>query len=303
MKSLLLFCIALFASVFSYATLYTITVSSNQFSPSTLNVVVGDQVQFIWSDGFHTSTCDPNSLPGTSHPAAAADWDQSMTNSSSAFTVDITAAGDYIYGCQPHWPGMAGSITASNPTPVKLISFIVTTVNNQPRLNWKTASEENSDYFAIRRSTDGANFKEVGRVKAAGSSSTEVSYSYTDNVVNKKDKYIYYSLGTTDKDGKIEHSVIKMFKNPNAVPKLVYSISPNPISKPGHLMLKFNADKQSTLYASLVNSEGKVVLKTEMSAYPGLNNGHFHLGSMAAGTYTVVFKLEGIKESYKIMVK
>jgi plastocyanin len=294
MKALLSLIIALVFSSASFSATHVVQVSSNQFSPSSLNVAVGDIVQFQYVSGFHTSTCDPNALPGTSFPAGASGWDQTMGSSSDNFSVAIDAAGTYVYGCQPHWPSMQGTITASGTLPIKLSDFKVTKVNNQPFVTWKTATEENSDYFAVRRSTDGSTFKEIARIPAAGTSTTERSYSYTDNLPNKKEKYIYYNLATYDKDGKVQISSTKVFKNEAAVPKLIYSLSPNPISKPGHLMLKFN---------EVLNAQGKMVLQSEMDAFPGLNNGHLHLGHIAAGTYTVVFKLGSVRESYKIVVK
>jgi hypothetical protein len=58
------------------------------------------------------------------------------------------------------------------------------TVNNTGQgilLNWTTASEQNTSYFAIEKSADGKNFIEVGRVTTQapnGSSSQLLNYSY-----------------------------------------------------------------------------------------------------------------------------
>ena len=112
--------------------------------------------------------------------------------------------------------------------------------------------------------------------------------------------YVYYTLAIADKDGKTQLSPIKIYKNKNALPKLIISLSPNPISGMGHLMLQFNADKQAMI-AKLVDMQGKVVLKTELSAGQGVNNGHIHLGDVPAGIYTIYFSLDSISESYRIV--
>ncbi len=96
----------------SNATTYTITVNSNFFNPASQNVLVGDTIHFQWQSGFHTTTCDPVTLPGTSYPAGFAGWDSPMTSGSTDYYVIITRPGTYVYGCQPHWPGMQGTITA-----------------------------------------------------------------------------------------------------------------------------------------------------------------------------------------------
>ena len=94
------------------ATTYTITVNSNFFSPASQNVLVGDTIHFQWVSGNHTTTCDPGTLPGTSYPAGFFGWDANMNSGSTDYYVLITEPGTYVYGCQPHWPAMQGTITA-----------------------------------------------------------------------------------------------------------------------------------------------------------------------------------------------
>lgn len=94
------------------ATTVTIAVSSNQFTPSNVNVNVGDSIKFQWMDGSHTTTCD-GIFPGTSLPTGAAPWDAQMNSGSPIFIYRITVAGTYNYVCQPHAPSMAGTINAA----------------------------------------------------------------------------------------------------------------------------------------------------------------------------------------------
>ncbi len=95
------------------ATTYTITVNSNFFSPASQNVLVGDTIHFQWVSGNHTTTCDPGTLAGTSYPPGFFGWDALMNSGNTDYYVAITRPGTYVYGCQPHWPGMQGTITAS----------------------------------------------------------------------------------------------------------------------------------------------------------------------------------------------
>ncbi len=98
-------------------------------------------------------------------------------------------------------------------------------------------------------------------------------------------------------------SRIEKYKNKAAAAKLSVSLYPNPVTEMGHLMLKFNANKNGTMLAKLVDMQGRVILQTELSAVPGVNNGHIHLGDVPAGVYTIFLSLDGVSESYKIRKK
>ena len=54
------------------------------------------------------------------------------------------------------------------------------------------------------------------------------------------------------------------------------------------------------MIAKLIDMQGKLILKTKLSAVQGVNNGHIHLGDVQPGVYTFLFTLDGINESYKI---
>ncbi len=282
----------------SFATTHVINVSNYQFSPSTVNVAVGDIVKWVWVEGSHTTT-------SVDIPAGAATWDNPMTKTSTSFSYTITVAGTYNYKCRPHAAfGMLGTITASGTLPVVLNNFGVSpTKLNAALLAWSTASELNTDHFEVMRSSDDKNFEKITSIAAAGNSSSINNYSYTDNALPTSYRYLYYYLSIVDKDGKKTVSNIQMFANVNGRPKLIVSLSPNPINRPGHLMLQFNADKEGLMHVQLYNASGKLIKEDDMSAVAGLNNGHFHIGEVAAGVYTIVFSMDGKKESYRVVVE
>ncbi|MEO8446269.1 MAG: plastocyanin/azurin family copper-binding protein, partial [bacterium] len=97
----------------------TILVSSNQFTPSNVNVNVGDSIKFQWVDGFHTTTCD-GIFSGTSLPPGATAWDETMSSGTPMYTYRITVPGTYNYVCMPHAPGMAGTIVATGASSIFL---------------------------------------------------------------------------------------------------------------------------------------------------------------------------------------
>tara|TARA_B110000967_G_C18855239_1_gene546846 strand:+ start:778 stop:1566 length:789 start_codon:yes stop_codon:yes gene_type:complete len=92
--------------------------------------------------------------------------------------------------------------------PVDLISFEAEREEDNIKLNWSTASEENNDYFEIQKSYDGEVFTPIGYVDGAGNSNEVLDYSYTDSETNKA----YYRLKQLDYDGEFEYSDIVVVK-------------------------------------------------------------------------------------------
>lgn len=125
-----------FTPVKTNATTHLITVQSNSFTPAILAATVGDTVHFQWIDGFHTTTCDNVLLPGTSFPPGAASWDSPMTSGTTDFYYVLTVEGTYIYGCQPHWPGMSGTINVAAGGPITYAWNPTDSADFQVAANW-----------------------------------------------------------------------------------------------------------------------------------------------------------------------
>jgi len=85
------------------------------------------------------------------------------------------------------------------PLPVELLYFEGTPYSTYNHLKWATASEQNSSYFDIEKSTDGETWRTVATKPAAGNSTEKINYSYVDNI----DQFTlhYYRLVQYDIDG------------------------------------------------------------------------------------------------------
>jgi plastocyanin len=292
---------------FTNAATVVITVTSNQFSPANPTVVVGDIVRFSFQSGFHNAS---SLTVSNAVPAGAAAINSGSPSGTNPRTYDytVTVAGSYKYICDVHadgpsFTGMVATFTATPALPVVFKDFLITAnAEKKPAINWSTLTEQNVSHFVIRRSYDGFKFEEIATVNAAGNSTIEKNYSLIDNSVSAKNKYVYYAITVVDKDGKITYSPTKSYKNPIAVAKLIMSVSPNPISRRGQLMIQFNAEKDGELQVKIYNSNGRLVATNKMSAYTGLNNGHVHVCELSAGTYSLQFTLDGVKETKRVVV-
>ena len=187
------------AGIFSAtAAVIPIQVANFMFTPSTVNAVVGDVIQFNWVNGSHTATCGA-ALSGTTKPAGAADFNSPMDGGTTTFSYTVTVVGSYFYGCIPHFgggAGMTGTIQVSSALPFTFGSIKAVASDNQINVLWSTLTEQNTDYFSVRKSTDGIRFTEVGKVTAAGNSSAELNYSYKDVSEINRYKYLYYEIVT-----------------------------------------------------------------------------------------------------------
>jgi hypothetical protein len=199
---------------------------------------------------------------------------------------------------------MTGVIKVTAPVTAGLSDFEIEPLENANAvINWKTNAEKDIAYYSIQRSTDGENFREIGKIKSKGNSDATQLYHYIDNNVGDGNKFMYYMLEVIDKKGNRQSSEIRMFTHEVTTAKLVTGISPNPVSIPGHLMIQFNADNEGKMRVELFNNNGELVQQTEFTAVKGFNNGHFHLANITPGSYYVVCTLGTMKEKQIIIVK
>ena len=306
MKKLYLFFLLFTAFSFrpAYAVVVTVNVTNFQFTPANVNVNVGDVVRFRFNQGTHNAS----SIGVTNGvPAGAADVFSGNPGAVVSYDYTVTTVGTYRYVCTLHgnagtYTGMLGQFVASAIVPVVLRNFSVTTVAKKPLLSWITETELNADYFSLRSSADAIHFTELVKIPAVGNSTTEQSYAFTDNNVNNKNNFTYYELAIVDKDGHRQLSEIKMFKNTLTPPKLINSVSPNPISRPGQLMVYFNAEKKNKLNVKVFDAAGKRVYAADMEAVPGVNSGHVHVCDFHPGIYRLQFSMDGLKETKTVVV-
>jgi autotransporter-associated beta strand protein len=126
------------------------------------------------------------------------EWSMAGTHSvTQAFTVgeDYKVGAGGVVGFS--WFNGGGD--NQNPLPVELLSFNGVCNLNSIDLNWKTASEHNSAYFEIEKSSDGANWRRIQHQESVGNSTELVEYIYED--FNKNEEDNYYRLTQVDENG------------------------------------------------------------------------------------------------------
>jgi hypothetical protein len=178
------------------------------------------------------------------------------------------------------------------PLSVNLGEFTAISEGGKAKLNWITYSEKNNKGFAVERSIDSRNWKQIGFVASAansGNSSEKLTYDFFDNApVNGAN---FYRLKQTDIDHKFTYSEVRqvVFGQGNNM----ISIYPNPATNMINVKV---ADWSNVVMVKIMDINGKVVLQTA-DASKGI-----HLGSIVNGNYILqVEQTNGDIASFKIV--
>ena len=159
---------------------------------------------------------------------------------------------------------------AAGALPVTLINFSAgVSADNTVNLQWQTAMEINSSYFSVERSLDGRTFCEIGKVNAAGNSTTTQTYRFSDGKAAQisRTSLAYYRLRQVDADAKQTLSNIAQakFKRDN-----IFSIDYATLIN-SNVFVRYNSSQPAQVKIRLINSNGQVIVSAEQSAVAGLN--------------------------------
>ena len=172
------------------------------------------------------------------------------------------------------------------PLPVELTSFEAKWTGSATDLHWTTASEKNSSHFVVERSANGTLYQPVGRLTAAGSSSSSRSYQLRDAEAGTLGvNLLYYRQRQVDVDGSETFSPVVAV----AVGKLAgvaqLDVYPTPIGTAQEANLDFrnlSGGGQLTTYAE----NGQLVSQSLLAK----NAGRVALPALKAGLYYVVLR-------------
>lgn len=195
-------------------------------------------------------------------------------------------------------PFALASTTTMNPLPVKLVGFDARWMSGGTvGLSWETTQEVNADHFMIQRSGDGVNWTTIGTVAAAGSSSGEKSYAYTDP--DPLPGLDYYRLVLVDEDGSVTYSDIKVV---NGSGSTALRIFPNPAAD--HLNISFGTARLSGLVnIRLMNASGQVLVQKKI-VNPAGETVSLPVSGYPPGSYLLqVMTSENVRESHVIVIK
>lgn len=182
--------------------------------------------------------------------------------------------------------------------PVNMSSFSVTKQGTNAVLNWTTATEINTDHFAIERSFDGIVFSVAGNRAAAGNSTDIINYQFIDPIASLTG-VIYYRIKTIDIDGKVSFSKIVSLRLNGAVKN--FTVYPNPFSS--DLKIELEAAKDAPVTLRISNAIGQAVVNRNTLLQKGNNVIVLsaELSALKAGMYVIEIISEDGRQTQKII--
>jgi hypothetical protein len=173
-----------------------------------------------------------------------------------------------------------------SPLPVELTSFAGRVGSRGAAvLQWNTASEHQSAYFAIERSDDGNTFAETARVEAAGTSTQSRAYQWEDP--QRLTKLTYYRLRQADHDGTVHYSPMVALKPALGIVKQI-EVYPNP-SGGQEVQISLQGFEGEKIALHLIDITGREVWSRALTSAPTAQ--HFVPLSLPVGLATGVYTL------------
>jgi hypothetical protein len=153
-------------------------------------------------------------------------------------------------------------------------------------LSWATASETNNQKFIVERQLGTKqNFVAVGEVSGAGTSSTEVLYTFQDRITESfPNGSAYYRLKQVDFNGKFQFSNVISVDVP-CREEAVASVFPNPVVKDLTLQLP-SLWEGDAVTVEFYNEQGKLLRVEQINQVADLKV-KFNVGDLPTGVYNL----------------
>ena len=176
------------------------------------------------------------------------------------------------------YSGLPTYIASHFYLPVELIAFSGYNDGKVNRLQWKTATETNNDYFTLERSKDGNAFEPFHTISGAGNASSQKNYEAVDNTPYKGTTY--YRLKQTDIDGSVEYSrVISIIRNDDFI-RQIYPV-------PAKNNITFMVDKTTSgnINVQITDLQGRELIHKEIIMESGVQQYTLNVNELASGMY------------------
>jgi hypothetical protein len=164
---------------------------------------------------------------------------------------------------------------------IGLASFSARWEKDQVVLKWTAELAANFSHFAVERSVNGKEFKEVALYFAEGEKRQASSFVYADKSLPRKNTVLYYRLRLINKDGTIQYSSSQQVQQAGEH-TMRLTLYPNPVqhSVVAALPQEWN---QEEVVLELYNGNGQL-LKTRVEKRAAVNL-HMELHDLLPGWY------------------
>jgi hypothetical protein len=129
-------------------------------------------------------------------------------------------------------------------------------------LDWRTLNELDTDFFEIERSEDGENFTAIGQVKASGTTTAAIDYTYTDTAPFKERGY--YRLRLVRLDGAFIYSNIILVQDRSPIASS-FKVYPNPAARGDEVIIEIaNLKEEEEVTFMVTDLSGRQVMRQQV---------------------------------------
>ncbi|MCP2044808.1 LamG-like jellyroll fold domain-containing protein [Pontibacter sp. HSC-36F09] len=129
-------------------------------------------------------------------------------------------------------------------------------------LDWRTLYELETNYFEIERSEDGENFTAIGQVKASGTTTAALDYTFTDEKPLKEQGYYRLRLVRLDGTATYSNIILVQDRSPAASSFRVY---PNPAAVGDELTIEVaNLKESEDVTFMITDASGRQVFSRQV---------------------------------------
>lgn len=152
-------------------------------------------------------------------------------------------------------------------------------------LNWAVESEYRNDYFSLETSTDGINWKELTKVKGAGTAQEAKTYSFLDT--KNTSVSTYYKLSQTDFDGSRKELALKFIP----LNDFEFRMFPNP-SADSKVHIDFSNTSEDAALVIVRNELGQLVFQTNLESIAKSGKTTYYSSDLELGQPAGVYFVE-----------
>ncbi len=188
-------------------------------------------------------------------------------------------------------------VSTATALPLKFTYTGIRVVAGENQLTWITSQEFNNDFFDIEYSSNGTEFKTIGRVYSLGDAASGHEYNFTH--IASTNTVSYYRILQADKNGSRSYSKILVADKQKEIAKI--SIAPNPAKDVLTIVNSF--PQNGKLQFRIFTTEGKVIQETISSKSQPVVVFTLPINTLASGAYFLQVLLDGKAIGSKYFLK
>ena len=167
-------------------------------------------------------------------------------------------------------------------------------IDKGTEISWNTSAEQTTGSFDIEKSMNTTEWKSIGTVMAAGNSSTEKNYSFTDTGSTNG----YYRIKEINTNGNYSTSRIMH----SACFATAYSMVLYPVPAKDILHITLEYTHETWIDLEIADIQGRIVFRSRNNIISGKNNIKLNIHTLPAGTYILSSSSPTIKFNKKFIV-